>query len=68
MKTYFTFGQAHAHAIAGKTFDKDCVVCIDAPTHEQARTIMFDTFGQQWSNQYDTKPDMSYYPRGIFTL
>jgi hypothetical protein len=28
MKTYVTFGQDHAHAVNGKTFDKDCVAII----------------------------------------
>lgn len=29
MKTYVTFGQAHVHRINGKTFDADCVACIE---------------------------------------
>ncbi len=69
MKTfYFTFGQSHTHAYGGRTYDKDCVVEIKAKSSNEARKIMFDTFGAKWSMQYDKLPDMSYYPRGIFKL
>lgn len=69
MKTYyFTFGQSHAHAYGGVTYDKDCVVSIDATDKEEARTKMFDAFGPKWSMQYDNLPDMSYFPRGVIKL
>lgn len=68
MTFYFTFGQSHAHRSGNVTLDKDCVVEIEAESSEEARKIMFDTFGQKWSNQYDEKPDMSYYQRGIFKI
>lgn len=66
MKTsYFTFGFAHAHAVDGVTFEKDCVVKIVA---EDPREVMFDTFGPKWSMQYDEPPQMKYFPRGIIPL
>jgi len=70
MKTYFTFGQGHAHAVNGKTFDKDCVVEIEAPTSEDARMIMFETFGEKWGLQYQSLEHvhMEYYPRGLMTI
>ena len=34
MKTYVTFGFDHAHAINGKTFDKDCVAVIESESAE----------------------------------
>lgn len=67
-KWYFTFGQAHAHSIGGVTYDKDCVVEIEADTSVDARKIMFDTFGDKWAFGYDTKPQMKYFPRGIIKL
>jgi hypothetical protein len=68
MKYYFTFGQGHAHAYGGRTYDKDCVVEIEAESYDAARERMFEAFGPKWSMQYDKLPDMSYFPRGIFTL
>ncbi len=65
---YFTFGQVHTHSVNGKTFDKDCVVSIKAGSSDSARRKMFDTFGQKWASQYETQPDMRFYPGGIITL
>jgi hypothetical protein len=65
VKTYFSFGQSHVHSVDGFTFDKDVIVEIEAPTRGDARKIMFDTFGRKWSMQYNEKPDMGYFPRGI---
>lgn len=63
MKTaYFTFGQNHVHNLFGIMFDKDCVVQITSP---DPRTNMFDLFGTKWSMQYEQKPDLAYFPRGI---
>ena len=67
-KHYFTFGQAHVHRVNGKTFDKDCVIEIEAESCVAARQIMVDNFGQKWASQYKELPDMSYYPLGIKTL
>ncbi len=68
-KYYFTFGQSHVHSVAGKTYDKDCVVEIKSMEREDARDVMFETFGEKWSHEYgEMPPDMSYFPRGIFPL
>lgn len=67
-KFYFTFGQAHVHSVGGRTYDKDCVVEIEAEDSDEARTRMVEVFGQKWAFQYDNLPDMSYFPRGIMQL
>jgi len=67
-KFYFSFGQNHAHAYGGRTFDKDCIVVIEAKQSEDARAQMFSAFGNKWSMQYDLLPDMSFFPRGLMTL
>lgn len=64
--SYFTFGQSHAHAVNGRTFDKDTVVEITA---DDPRQVMFDTFGNKWSMQYDgVPPNMDHFPGGIIKL
>ena len=70
MKTYFTFGQAHEHRVNSKTFDKACVVEIEAPTHEEVRKKMMETFGQKWAFQYNDLESvgMDFYKRGIIQL
>lgn len=62
---YFTFGQDHAHRFANITLDKDIVVKI---TDKDPRGTMFEYFGPKWAMQYDEKPDMRYYYRGIYDL
>lgn len=64
---YYTFGFAHAHAIGGFTYDKDIVVKV---TDKDPRLVMYQYFGQKWSNEYKTEEDvdMSFYPRGIKEL
>lgn len=64
-KSYFTFGQAHAHCVNDIVFDKDCVVEIEAT---DPRQVMCDTFGLRWSMEYDEPPDMRLFPRGIIKL
>lgn len=59
---YFTFGQSHAHAVGGFTYDKDIVVKIVSPN---PRASMFELFDDKWAFEYDEKPDMSFYPRGV---
>jgi hypothetical protein len=68
MKHYFTFGQAHSHTYHGVIYDKDCVVEIEAASAMEARNKMFKIFGSVWAFQYDSLPDMGYYPRGIIKL
>ena len=69
MNSYWlTFGQVHTHSHNGRTFDKDCVVLIQADSMAEARQIAFTTFGVKWAGLYDNLPEMGYYPRGVFTL
>ena len=66
MKTsYFTFGQSHIHRVNGFTFDCDVIVEITA---EDPRDVMFSFFGDKWGMQYDSCPDLEYFPRGIKKL
>lgn len=61
---WFTFGQNHIHRIAGQTFDCDTVVKITTSTNPNDRTpreVMFDTFGNKWSMEYDSEPNMKYF-------
>ncbi len=69
MTTYVTFGQAHAHHIAGKTLDKDCVAVIPSETQEEGRRKAFEYFGDKFCFEYFNKqPNMSYFPRGLIHL
>lgn len=66
MKTsYFTFGQCHTHRINNQTLDCDTVVKITA---EEPRDKMFELFGPKWSMEYDTEPNMKFFPKGIIEL
>lgn len=62
---WFTFGQSHVHSCNGVTLDKDIVIEVTA---EDPAERMFELFGPKWSMSYTNKPDMSYYPRGIYKL
>lgn len=69
-KYYYSFGQSHVHRVDGVTLDKDSIVEIIAPDDdtgmELARAKMFDTFGRQWSMQYDDASlDLKWFPRGV---
>lgn len=69
MQTYYlTFGQAHAHAVEGKTFDRDCVAVVKAATYEDARKTAFETFVREWCMIDEELPDLAYYPRGLIEL
>ena len=70
MKTYVTFGQVHAHSVNGKTFDKDCVAVIHAPTHKEGREVAFELFGDKFFTTYDNKESvhLEYYPRGLIEV
>jgi len=65
---WFTFGQIHVHSLMGFTFDKDVVVEIDAVDAKASRTKIFDFFGSKWARQYNEKPDLNLFPRGIKKL
>ncbi len=60
--SYFTFGQSHAHAVGGFTYDKDVVVKIVA---DDPRRVMYEIFGDKWSMEYDELPDLKLFPRGV---
>lgn len=67
MKTYVTFGQSHAHAINGKTFDKDCVAVIHHAKEEDGRELAFELFGSKFCFEYPSAYwhfDLTYFPRG----
>ena len=67
MKQYITFGQSHVHRVNNKTFDKDCVAVIEAPTMEEGRKQAFSLFDAKFHNQYNNLEDvkLEYYPRGL---
>lgn len=65
IRRWFTFGQADAHSVDGKTFDKDVVVEIEAV---DPRAIMVELFGHKWSKEYETPPDLRFFPRGVVKL
>ena len=72
MKAYITFGQVHVHNVNGKTFDKDCVAVIEAPTYAAARQQAFDYFGNKWHMCYAeedwTEDKLRYFPRGLLPV
>ena len=73
MKTYFTFGQSHAHSVNGKTLDKDCVAVINASSERAARELAFQLFdGGKFCFSYPEETfnfdNMKYYPRGLIEL
>lgn len=59
---YFTFGQNHIHKVDGFIFDCNIVVKISA---KNPRKIMFKIFGDKWSFEYDSIPEMEFFPRGV---
>jgi len=63
---YFTFGQSHRHDLPnGTTLDKDTILVITA---EDPTEVMFSNFGPEWAFQYESCPDLQYFPKGIKTL
>ena len=67
-KFYISFGQSHAHAIAGKTFDKDCIAVLEAENSVRAHDKAMEVFKQKFCFVYDHVPDMSYFPRGLIKI
>ena len=72
MKVYITFGQSHAHAVNGKTFDKYCVAVIESKDYGDGRNQAFEAFGNKFCFAYGeedwNESHMAYYPRGYITL
>lgn len=60
---YFTFGQNHIHPFNGHTLDKNCVIKVSSINPRQN---MFEWFGPKWAFEYPEKPEMKYFPRGIY--
>jgi hypothetical protein len=66
MKTmYFTLGQSHIHKCGNKVLDKDTVIKITAM---DPRAEMVRLFGWKWANEFDSPPDLSFYPKGIIEI
>ena len=63
---WITLGQIHAHVIGAKTIDHNTVIEIEAEDTAEATRKAYELFGSRFANVYITKPDMKYYPRGIF--
>lgn len=72
IKTYVTFGQVHVHSVNGKTFDKDCIACIEAPTAEAGRDDAFKifdgVFGTTYWDEQQVKDMLHLFPRGIINV
>ena len=71
-KYYITFGQVHAHAIAGITYDRDCVAELEAETRQEAHQTAMEIFDGKF-HQCVTEKEcdeefMSYFPRGILKV
>ena len=63
--SYFTLGQSHVYRFNGQNLDRDCVIKITA---ENPRDVMIEYFGLEWAFEYDERPEMRYFPRGIYNL
>ena len=63
--SYFTLGQSHIYCFNGQTLDRDCVIKITA---ENPRDVMVECFGLEWAFEYDERPEMRYFPRGVYNL
>lgn len=70
-KYYITFGQAHAHAIAGETYDRNCLAELEAESHQEAHEEAMRIFNGKFHNCHTEKelPEViKYYPRGIIKV
>ena len=71
--TYVTFGQAHTHAINGKTLDSNCVAVIACKDAEHGRELAFEYFKAKFcmeyhEDQFDMSNVATYYPRGLIEI
>lgn len=67
-KFYVSFGQAHAHALNGVTYDKNSLMEVEAPNDLAARIDIMRAIGPKWSMIYpeDALTDvLDHFPRGI---
>ena len=63
--SYFTLGQIHLYRYNGQILDKDCVIKI---TDEEPREKMFELFDKEFAFEYEEKPDMKFFPKGVYNL
>jgi hypothetical protein len=47
------------------SLDRNCVIKITA---ENPRELMVEYFGLGWAFEYDERPEMRYFPRGVYNL
>lgn len=68
VRTYVTFGQDHAHSVNGRTFDKDSVAIVEAPTYPECHAKVQEFFGLKYCTDYPEKywdvSSVKFYPRG----
>jgi len=71
-KMFVTFGQNHAHAIDGTTFDKDSICVIKCGSYGEGRDIAMEAFNKKFcTSYYEEEWDgekMMYFPRGYLFL
>lgn len=67
--TYVTFGQGHAHHIAGRTFGPNCVARIRTTSAAEGRKRAFELFGEKFCFEYHNKiPNMEFFPDGFVDI
>lgn len=66
MTFYISFGQSHAHSIDGLTYDKDSLMCVEAPDEISARIGVNKLLNGIWCGIYtDLDTVAHYFPRGV---
>ena len=73
---FVTMGQEHKHLLTDSeypvnfTVDRNIVVLVTVPEgdEDRVRDYIFELFGPQWCFEYQNKPDMSYFPRGVMAV
>ena len=70
-KFYITFGQIHAHSIAGKTYDRNCLAELEAETPEEAHKTAMRIFNGKFHNCHPESKlaeVLPYFPRGVIKV
>lgn len=62
---YISFGQIHAHTIAGQKYNKDTIAVIKAKDYDDAHDKAMEMFNGKFCFVYEALPDMSYFPDGL---
>lgn len=70
---YVSFGQSHAHSVAGKTFNKDCLAVIKCDDYKHGRQLAFEYFGEKFATTYHesefiAQSLLKYFPRGLMEV